>query len=184
MADNIIAGVTPGGFQKPSDVRILICYLLNSISQPLSEQQLQVILEDTNLANYFVFADAFSQLVKDNQIEIIKKDNIEILKLTDIGKDACKMFYRILPISVRDKVVNYTINYLNTERSKKENEVFIEPILNGFNVNVAIHDNDLDLLKFTIFMPTEEQANIVRKKILSNPADFYKNIINYLISPE
>ncbi len=184
MADNIVAGVTPGGFQKPSDVRILICYLLNSITQPLSEQQLQVILEETNLANYFVFADAFSQLIKDNQVEIIKKDDIEILKLTNLGKDACKMFYRTLPISVRDKVVNYTNSFLNKERSKKENEVFIEPTHNGFNVHIAIHDNGFDLLNFTIFMPTEDQANIVRKKVQSNPAEFYKNIIAYLMTNE
>lgn len=184
MSDNIVAGVTPGGFQKPSDVRILICYVLNSINQPLSKHQIQIILEDTNLANYFVFADAFSQLIKDKQIEIITNNNIQSLKLTTLGKDACKMFYRTLPISVRDKVVDYANSFLSKERNKKENEVFIEHTSNGFNVHIVIHENGFDLLNFTIFMPTQEQANVVKKKVLSNPTNFYKNIITYLMLKE
>lgn len=182
MADNIVAGVTPGGFQKASDVRILICFLLKSIEQPLTQQQIQLILEENGLANYFVFADAFSQLLKDEQIKLVKNEDTKYIELTKVGIDACNMFYRTIPISVRDKVVEYTKKYLSYERTKKENEVIIEKTHNGFNVHIMIHDNGFDLLNFKIFMPTKEQAEIVRKKVLSNPSDFYKNIITYFMA--
>ena len=61
--DAFTAGVEPGGLNSTRDIKILCCYLLNYVNQPVQHEQLVEALTVTGLVNYFEVASAISELL-------------------------------------------------------------------------------------------------------------------------
>ena len=85
--DAFSAGVEIGGLRSKNDIKILICYLLKSISTPLSEEDIVSVLQENNLANYFEVVSAFEDLK--NMNNIYSYDKNELYSVTETGK-LCK----------------------------------------------------------------------------------------------
>ena len=49
--DAFTGGVDPGGLWVQNDIRILICYILDSVQAPLSQEDLSRIVQGRGLAN-------------------------------------------------------------------------------------------------------------------------------------
>ena len=62
-------GIEPGGLRSRNEIKVLICYLLKSIEQPISKQLINEILQENGLANYFEINQAVSDLVKAGSLE-------------------------------------------------------------------------------------------------------------------
>lgn len=178
--ENIVAGVTPGGFQNVYEVRILICYLLSAVKQPLSKEQINFIFQSDHLVNYFTFSSALSQLVAEGHVTIAENQSEERYILTSLGQDVAKMLQNSLPRSVRDNVVLTAMELLARQKKERENEVFIRQTDQGYEVEFIIHDTDFDLMHFTLFVPDQMQAEIIRKKFLKDPTAFYQKIVHFL----
>ena len=56
-------GVKPGGLTSGTEIRILLCYILNNVTLPVSRKQLEDVLLGEELANYFAMADSMAQLM-------------------------------------------------------------------------------------------------------------------------
>ena len=56
--DAFTGGVDPGGLWVQNDIRILICYILDSVQAPLSQEDLSRSVQGRGLANYFMTARA------------------------------------------------------------------------------------------------------------------------------
>ena len=63
-----VGGIEPGGLTNDFEVKILICFLLKKIEQPLSFDQINEILQKTGFVNYFEFIGAISELQKTEHI--------------------------------------------------------------------------------------------------------------------
>lgn len=179
--DNLVAGVNPGGFTDIYEVRILICYLLHSVSEPLSKEQLNDIFQSTHMVNYFAFSDALAQLLADRQITALKSEENEYYRLTQLGIDTANLLQNHLPRSVRDRVAAAALELLSKQKKERENEVMVEELPNGYNVTFVIHDTDFDLMQFSMYLPDEMQLELVKKRFLENPAAFYTHVVEYLI---
>ncbi len=183
--ENLIAGVSPGGFQDVYEVRILICYLLHSIAEPLSKEHLNEIFQSTNLVNYFVFSDALSQLLTEKQLSVFKIDADEYYRLNQSGIDTANLFRHHLPRSVRKKVVEIALKMLSKQKRDRENEVITEKLENGgYNITFVIHDIEFELMRFSLFVPDEVQVDVIKSQFLKSPTDFYTHVITYLTQTE
>ena len=60
--DAFTGGVEPGGLWNKNDIRILLCYLLASVDAPLSGEDIEKIVQERSLANYFEVRDALAAL--------------------------------------------------------------------------------------------------------------------------
>ena len=56
--DAFIGGIEPGGLRNKNEIRILLCYLVNSIGAPLSREDVLSIMQENGFANYFEVTDA------------------------------------------------------------------------------------------------------------------------------
>lgn len=177
--DTIIAGVGMGGLTDKYDIKILICYLLNSIDEKLTKEQLDFVFQDGQYANYFSYCDAFAELLTSNHISFEEKDNI--INLNELGIETAKKLFTSLPASLRDNVVTTTMGLLAQLKNERENESTIVKYNNGYMVKCIIHDIDYDLLSFDIYAPDILQAEKIKMKFQQNPTKLYKNLIEYLI---
>lgn len=173
--DAFTAGVEPGGLRSKNDIKILICYLLNSISTPLSEEDIMTVLQEHSLTNYFEAAAAISDLKNMNNISSL--DNSNLYTVTESGKMIAKQLNASVPISARDKAVSAAINLLSKKQREKENTVEISKIDNGYSVKCTVSGGSTEMLSFTLYVPDILQAEQVKKNFQNRPDLIYRIIL-------
>lgn len=178
---NLVAGVTPGGFQDIYEVRILICYLLQGVNEPLTKDDLNHIFQEQNLVQYFLFSDALVKLIEEKHVKVTERDGDEYYSLTPLGEGTAHMLQNSLPRSVRDRVVTAAIALLQRQKTERENKVDIIQNNHGYEVCFQIQDHGFDLMKFSLFVPDTTQAEMVKKRFLQDPLAFYQRMIGYLV---
>uniref|UniRef100_UPI003FEE4292 DUF4364 family protein n=1 Tax=Candidatus Fimivicinus sp. TaxID=3056640 RepID=UPI003FEE4292 len=170
-------GIEPGGLRSRNEIKVLICYLLKSIDQPISKQLINEILQENGLANYFEINQAVSDLVKAGSLEEAAEEDEPVYSVTEQGRSAAQTLEVNLPRAVREKAVNAAIKLLTRAKREQENRFDIEKLENGYHVTFTIYDSTDELLKLTIFVADSMQVETVRKNFLDDPVKLYSNII-------
>lgn len=170
-------GIELGGLRSRNEIKVLVCYLLKSIEQPISKQLINEILQENSLANYFEINQAVSDLVRAGSLEEAAQEGDTVYRVTDQGRSAAQTLEVNLPRSVREKAVNAAIRLLTRAKREQENRIDIEKLENGYHVTFTIYDSTDELLKLTIFVADSMQVETVRKNFLNDPVKLYSNII-------
>lgn len=182
---DLIAGIGPGGMHDKYEVKILICYLLNNCSKPITQDQLNFIFQNEKIVNYFTYSDAISELFKSEHIfEKEHSDHKKYLYLNELGVTTSQTLKHMLPRSLKDNVIAACMKLLAKLKTEKENEVTVTPFGTGFNVECIIHDTDFDLMKLTVFAPDEMQATRIKNNFLNSPTNIYSGLINLLTTDD
>ena len=145
------------------EVRILICYLLDAIKQPLSKEQLNHIFSEQNLVQYFLFSDALTKLIEERHVDTQEIDSEDYYTLTKLGEGTAHMLQNSLPRSVRDRVVTAAIALLQRRKTERETKVSIVETDRGYEVKFFIQDNGFDLMHFSLFVPDMTQEEMVKQ---------------------
>lgn len=163
------------------EIRILICYLLNSIKEPVSKEIIVDSICEESLANYFETSSCFDDLIeKGNIIEEGSDGDIKTYTVSENGVMIANQLDTILAYTVKEKAYDCAINLLAQKKKERENSVEIVKTDMGYNVNCKISGGNLDLLSFSIFAPDMPQAQIIKKNFYENPTTFYKVILAML----
>lgn len=171
--DSFTGGVEPGGLRDKNDVKILVCYLLNSLGRPLSFDAISGALQRDGLANYFTLGSAVSELVKTGHIEPAG-ENTKTYRVTRLGAGTAALFERHLPFSVREKAVRAATGLLAYEKRMRETRVDITPAGGAFTVRCAALDCGDELFAVSLLVPDRPQAEAVRRRFVADPAVVYQ----------
>ena len=170
-------GVRPGSVTTGHEIIILICYLMREIGRPVTYEQLSQALMSQQLVNYFEFADAMSSLEKSGHI---LADGEHRWSLSPLGEQTAATFQSTLPLAVRERAVGSLEKILTLLKRQQENQVFIEKREDGYTVTLTITDIGSDLLSVSIFMPTREECEAIRRRFLNDPTYVYKGVFALL----
>lgn len=179
--DAFTAGVEPGGLRTQNDIKILICYLLDSIDSALSIDDLTKILQEKSLANYFEIIEAVNSLIEKNCITV---EDDGFCSICEKGRKIAETLDTTLPLSVRDKALSAAVATLSYARNERENRVDIIPWTKGFQVICHVSGGDLDLMQISLYVPDEKQAKMVKENFHNNPAKIYETLLKSLTSDE
>ena len=169
-------GIEPGGLRNKNEIRILICYLLSSVDNPLSKSDILNIIQDNGLANYFEVTDSLAELVEKGNI-IASGENNELYSASKTARLIAKQLDKALPPVVRDKAVAAAINLLAKTRRERENKVEILKTERGYNVVCHISGGEMDLMNFTLHVPDLYQANMVKNNFHQSPEYVYQMLL-------
>lgn len=170
-------GVAPGGLHDEDQVKILICYLLKSVGEPLSSQTLAEAVQHDGLANYFTLADALHALLLSGHVDLVEKDGEKFYKPTRLGAGTANMFERRLPFSVREKAVNTALRLLARQKREAENKVEITAAGNGYTIRCNVLDGADTLLSISLLVPDLAQAEAVKRQFLRDPTAVYRTTV-------
>ena len=100
--DAVSAGVSEyGGLFTTAEVRILICYILSTINQPVPGNLLANTLHYEGIANCFEVNDSIAYLHKNGQLKLIdEKEDTYII--TEKGTMVARELKTTLPFTVKD----------------------------------------------------------------------------------
>lgn len=176
------AGIEHGGLTTDYEVRILICWLLFKVGQPVTMGKLNEALQQDALVNYFELARGTGNLLRTGHI---REDEHEERKeapliLTPLGRETAETLERALPLTVREKSLAALTAVIKRERMERENAVTIEKRPDGYFMKMQISDVASDLLDMSLYVPTEEICKKMRERFLSDPAALYRVIVTHL----
>ena len=177
--DTFDEGISLGGMRSKTEIRTLICYMFRSVGSPMSKETVINALMEKGLANYFETGASFDDLVRNGNI--VPCEDAEGMYVNSANGDmiATQLEDTLAP-TVKERATECALGLLRRQRIESENRVVIEKCANGYNVNCSISGGDMDLLRFTLYVPDIAQARLIRKNFYKNPDIFYSVMIAML----
>ncbi len=174
----LTAGISHDGLRSRREIKILICYIVNSFNEPLSRSDLVKIIQRESLANYFETCDALESLV--NKENLNEDPDSGTLTVTETGREIAQSLYKSLPFTVREKALAVGLQIISRRKHERQNSVELIKNGNGFLVKCSVLDGDTIMMSTALYVPTEQYANIVKERFLDDPETLYRLVLSQL----
>ena len=175
--DTFSAGVEPGGLHSHHEIKILICYMLNGVREPLPRTAVLDILSGDGMANFFDASAAIDDLVQRGNLA---ESESGLLSVTDTGRHAANTLADMIPFTLRDRSVSAGLRLLARQHSERENSAEVFQNENGVWVVRCVVGSASPLLTFDLTVGDELQAHYVRDRFLNDPLLLYQSMIAML----
>ena len=179
--DAFAGGIEIGGLRSMLEIKILICYILESVKTPMTRNQICDVLQKTGLVNFFDANSALDELLESKALKEEEYVGETHLVITAKGGNSAKELSTQLLPGVRDRAVKVALNTVARARSERENKVLIEKVEDGCNVTFEIHSLGQTMLSLTLNVADEYQAEQLKDGFLDDPGALYSDIIDRLV---
>lgn len=173
------AGVARGGLFSTSEIKILICYILSAIDEPVPVDMLANVLHYEGLANAFEVSDAVVSLAQSGQI-IATDASEENYRITDSGKNTATTLKSSLSTVVKERAYLAVMKMFAKFKNAKDNTFEITRENDAIYLSCSAIDNGKPFITVKLLITDEEQGNVIRERFLENPAAIYSKIIEML----
>ena len=178
--DTFSEGIAPGGLRDRADIKLLVCYLLKTLKKSLTRTQINEILGEYSVANYFEVNGAISELISAKQITSELVDGDELITITGKAEISTGNIERSIPKSVREKSINAALKILERERVMKESKVEVTHLEHGYHVTFIVMDVETELLKITVYVADASQIELVKRNFYDKAITVYSDLISAL----
>jgi hypothetical protein len=177
--DTFDEGIALGGMRSKTEIRILICYMFKTVNSPMSKEMVVNALMEKGLANYFETTACFDDLVRNGNIAPAEDGGSLYRNTADGNMIATQLEDTIAP-TVKERAIECALTLLKKAQIESDNKVTITKTENGYTVTCAISGGDMDLLRFSLYVPDVNQARQIRKNFYKNPDIFYSVMLAML----
>ncbi len=175
--DVFFAGVEPGGLYSSQEIKILICYMLSHVGEPMPMRAITDVLAGHGMANFFEIGAAVEELLRRGQLT---EDEQGALSVTDGGRQTAGTLVGMVPFTLRERSVQAALQLMTRIRRERENTVEIQRLDRGYQVTCTVHDADQPLLSVSLTVGDDLQAQMVREHFLDDPVLLYRSLIGVL----
>ena len=173
----ITAGVRVGGLTDRTEIKILLCYLLAELKQPITQNQLIECVCGQELVNYFEMQSALQHLLDNN---FIKEDEKGFSILPE-GKDIARQLESVVSSTVKRYAYTMAVNILQYEALKKQHKIAITEVEGGgYNLHCSIEDNNFTIFSMDIVMPDEKSAEYAGQQFILKGQDRFKCMLGIM----
>ncbi len=178
--DAFAGDIALGGLRNMLEIKILVCYILSRVNEPMSRKQLCDCLQDMGIVNFFDLNEAIDDLLTQKMIQEEEYLNEICLTATEAGKTNASQLENRLLGGLRTRALNAALKLLSRAKAERETKTEIEKTDTGYNVTFEIKGADETLMSLSLYAPDILQAEQLRDKFLDSPANFYSGIIDLL----
>lgn len=175
------AGIEPGGLRNSNQIKVLICFLVNNASEPLSKEQICDIMQSEGIANYFEVSESVVKLDEQGCISSEISDGTKYYTITKTGLETLESLESLVPPSVRDKAAKKAESVILESRRRRENDVKIERRNGQIIVTFTVYDGPFELMKLSMPAINSEQAELMKENFYRNPTLLYSSVVSILI---
>lgn len=173
------AGVRNGGLFSTTEIRILICYILNSIREPVPATMLANTLHFEGIANGFEVSDAISALTKSGHIAPVDEEEA-YYEITKSGSQVADELDSSLSLTVRRRAYIATLKMLSQIKNASGTRFSVSSENGHSYLTCAAVDGKMTLIEVKMVIPDEKSATFIREKFLENPSEIFSDIIEKL----
>ena len=183
MADHFDAfteGVTLGGLRTKNEIRVLLCYLLGSVSSEISKSGLNEVIQSLQLVNFFETNSALSSLAEAGLVSVTEHDGDEYYSLNEAGREYAGRLDTDITLHIREGVVRAAMAMVAREKLRGTADAAIRKLERGYHVILTIRDKDQVMMQTTLYAADALQAEAVSERFLLAPERIYAGIIDNL----
>lgn len=178
--DAISAGVNKiGGLFSSADVKILICYILSSIDEPVPGTMMGEVLHHEGIANIFEVSDALASLTETGHIKELDDEDGAFV-VTDNGRDVAETLRTSLSTVVKDRAYAAVIKMLARFKNSKQTDFRISREDERTYLTCSALDKDFPFMSVKLLVADEDQALFIKEKFLNNTSEIYTKLIEML----
>ena len=163
------------------DNKIIILYILDHSTMPLSIDQIVKFCEDFDDITYFDICSYIDSLKKNNYIDELLEEGVMTYTLTPLGKSTLNELLELIPgvdLHNLKKLVNKNMNEIKKDYSI---DTTIFPIKEDeFKVSCSIKEGNDALVNISIYAGTKEQAKNISKIWDKNAETIYNKLLDML----
>ncbi len=175
--DAFTSGVAPGGLLNSREIRVLVCYMLSGVDEPMDRQTIVEIIFAEGMANFFETEAAIDELIN---LGNLTEDEEGFLELTPVGREASETLSGRLPFTIRTRAVEAAVKLMTRKRRAKDTKVDIVKLDTGVAVTCSIDRTEHPMMSFTLRVADTQQAELVRDRFLDDPVTIYRLLISLL----
>ncbi len=164
-----------------AEKKALILYILDKVSEPISNNALLKLVIAIDNMNYFYFQQFLLDLLENKYIISYTQDNESLYELTEEGKNALSLVKDIIPGITKFRVDNNlkeTLGEFKNEVSVSSD--FIPHSENDYSVKCKIVENNQILFELQVFAGSREQAKAISDNWNNNAEELYPKILEIL----
>lgn len=179
--DAFAGDIDYGGLRNMLEIKILVCYMLSRLKDPLTRKQLGDCLTETGLVNYFAQNEALDELI--GQGIVLQKggaDEKQTLSITEEGKKLASTLETTLRPTTRDRAVSAALRQSARAKAERENKAEIIRTDTGYRVLFVIYGFGEEVMRLSLFAADALQAAELRDRFLNDPAALYSAVIDQL----
>ena len=183
-SDIFRAGVRPGAPNTEVEVKMLLCYTLWRLGQPISFDQLYRGLSEHSLVNYFELTYVLEKLQASGHLST-GEQTPAAYTTTSLGNEAGKEFEKNLPLTVREKALDACARAIAQDKRLAQVQITKTPRQGGgFTMEFALPSEAGQLLCVQVYAPTNQECERMRRNFLNAPLSVYKGMVALLTGDE
>ena len=172
MSATFSAGVDFGGLRSMEDIKLLVCYLLYTVKEPVPRSMILEIISGNGMANFFDTGVAIDKLIA---FEHVAESASGMMTITNTGKEIAEVLSSSLPFVLREKSVKIALTLLSRMHKLKDVKTEITKTETGYNVTLELTEAGSTIMKVTVATVDSLQANAIRENFLEDPALLYRS---------
>ena len=176
IQDAFSAGVEPGGLYSSQEIKILICYMLLGVGEPMERQMVTELIAGNGMANFFETAAAVDELARQGHLT----EEEGRISLTETGRQVGDTLAGMIPYTLRERSVKAALQLLTRIRREQENTVELEKLDHGYRVTCTIQDSASPLMSVSLRVADDMQAGLIRENFLDDPTLLYRSLLAIL----
>ena len=173
------AGVARGGLFSTAEIKILICYILNAIQEPVPVDMLANVLHYEGIANAFEVSDAVVSLANSGHISAVNEAE-QTYTITASGRETAETLKTSLSSVGKERAYPAVMKMFAKFKNAKDNTFQITKENGATYLSCSAIDAGKPFLTVKLLITDEDQGSYIREKFLENPAKIYSAIIEML----
>ena len=165
------------------NIQFYICHLLDKLGT-LSENQLSDIITECESVNYYDFLEALSVIIEKELAEQTEEKNEIVYKLLPQGKMMSEEFYHHIPLSVREKSIEYGKKMLELSEVERALQCRIERTQETHCFVTVRFINEMggpDLVNLRLYAPNLEEAKKMKERFYERPSEIITKVMQLFI---
>lgn len=171
----------PNGMCDPTDIKILILYLLDEVNYPLEYEIIHDIVVHSGYIGRFEFAEAFSQLVDSGHILSDGVEGEMLYLISPTGKMVSRELQSRLLLSIREKSLKAAMHLLSFRKRNATFGSFVTERKDGKHLfHCEITDPSGTLFSVDLAMSSRLQAEDIKRRFDKDPEGVYRRLLSVL----
>lgn len=161
--------------------KLLVLYMLNRVSFPLTQAQIYDFLLERNYVNFMNLQRAITELVNTGFVTAQSRHNRTYLTITAEGQETLSFFKNRIDTSFKQEIDNF----FSTNEYKLRNETSVyadyNKVISGeYEVHLTAKEKDVTVVEVTLSVPNEDTAEIVCSNWQKKNQDIYQYLTGQL----
>lgn len=160
------------------DTKLLVLYIMDRVAAPIDFDTLTDLAMCDSGVDYFQYAEVVAGLLGSGHLA----QEGELYSITDRGRRACGAGESSLSPVVRGRCDQRLAPLNQVLKRKAQIRAELRPRLGGYDVCLAMDDEQGPLLSLTLMASSQEEGQRIADRFLQRPDRVYNGILGVLLS--